>query len=155
VREGESSGLLTHLGTGTCVSLSGPVPPPLSQWLWDVFPTSSTTQTRCHSDLDARPALEEAALLIELSMVEQRNLAVREVLDSGATITQVATQYGVDRRTLHRWLTCYANGGLETMADRSSRPESSPTQMIPHIVARERFAREVIPLVRREVTESY
>lgn len=69
-----------------------------------------------------RPVLEEAAMLTELSMVEQRYLAVREALDSGATIVQVATQsqYGVDRRTLHRWLTRYANGGLEALADRSS-----------------------------------
>jgi transposase InsO family protein len=79
---------------------------------------------------------EEAAMLIELSMVEQRYLAVREVLDSGATVTQVAAQYGVDRRTLHRWLTRYANGGLEALADRSSRPDSSPTQTNPHIEAR-------------------
>jgi transposase len=79
---------------------------------------------------------EEAAMLIELSMVEQRYLAVREVLDTGATITQVAAQYGVDRRTLHRWLTRYANGGLEALADRSSRPDTSPSQMDPHIEAR-------------------
>jgi hypothetical protein len=39
---------------------------------------------------------EEVAKLIELFMVEQRYLAVREVLDFGATITQVAVQYGVD-----------------------------------------------------------
>ncbi len=58
-------------------------------------------------------------MLTELSMVEQRYLAVREALDSGATIVQVAAQYGVDRRTLHRWLTRYANGGLEALADRS------------------------------------
>ena len=75
-------------------------------------------------------------MLIELSMVEQRYLAVREVLDTGATIVQVATQYGVDRRTLHRWLVRYANGGLEALADRSSRPDTSPTQMDPRIEAR-------------------
>jgi transposase InsO family protein len=75
-------------------------------------------------------------MLIELSMVEQRYLAVREVLDTGATITQVATQYGVDRRTLHRWLTRYADGGLEALADRSSRPDTSPSQMDPKIEAR-------------------
>ena len=74
-------------------------------------------------------------MLSELSMVEQRYLAVREALDSGATIVQVAAQYGVDRRTLHRWLTRYANGGLEALADRSSRPDTSPTQMDPRIEA--------------------
>jgi transposase-like protein len=43
-------------------------------------------------------------------------LAVREALDSGVAIVQVAAQYGVDRRTLHRWLIRYANGGLEALA---------------------------------------
>jgi transposase-like protein len=34
-------------------------------------------------------------VLVELSMVEQRYLAVREVLDTGASVTDVATRYGV------------------------------------------------------------
>jgi transposase len=75
-------------------------------------------------------------MLIELSMVEQRYQAVREVLDTGAPITQVAANYGVDRRTLHRWITRYANGGLEALADRSTRPDSSPHQMAARIEAR-------------------
>jgi transposase-like protein len=33
-------------------------------------------------------------MLGELSVVEQRYLAVREVLDSGATVTDVALRYG-------------------------------------------------------------
>lgn len=37
-------------------------------------------------------------MLTELSVVEQRHLAVREALD-GARITDVAIRYGVDRRT--------------------------------------------------------
>lgn len=36
-------------------------------------------------------------MLAELTMVEQRYLAVREVLDSGAKIIDVAVRYGVDR----------------------------------------------------------
>ena len=59
-------------------------------------------------------------MLVELSMVEQRHEAVREVLDSGASITDVTTRYGVDRRTLHRWLLRYAKHGLAALADRSS-----------------------------------
>jgi transposase InsO family protein len=75
-------------------------------------------------------------MLIELPVVEQRYLAVRDVLDTGATIVEVARQYGVDRRTLHRWISRYANGGLEALATRSSRPDTSPTQMAPQIEAR-------------------
>ncbi len=75
-------------------------------------------------------------MLWELSMVEQRYQAVREVLDTGATITDVARRYGVDRRTLHRWLTRYADGGLGSLADRSHRPGRSPLQMPPQVEAR-------------------
>src|SRR5919106_2214050 len=74
-------------------------------------------------------------MLVELSMVEQRYDAVREVLD-GATVKDVATRYGVDRRTLHRWLVRYANEGLAALADKSSRPDRCPHQMAPEIEAR-------------------
>ena len=70
-----------------------------------------------------------------LSVVEQRYLAVREVLDSGATVTDVAVRYGVDRRTVHRWLVRYANGGLAALADRSSRPDRCPHQISPEVEA--------------------
>ncbi len=63
-------------------------------------------------------------MLVELSMVEQRYDAVREVLD-GATVSDVATRYGVDRRTLHRWLVRYATEGLAALTDRSSKPDRS------------------------------
>ena len=58
-------------------------------------------------------------MLGELSVVEQRYPAVREVLDSGATFTDVAVRYGVDWRTVHRWLVRYATEGLAGMVDRS------------------------------------
>jgi transposase-like protein len=75
-------------------------------------------------------------MLQELSMVEQRYLAVREVLDAGASIADVATRYGVNRRTLHRWLLRYAAGGLEALADRSSKPDRCPHQIDPAVEAR-------------------
>jgi transposase len=75
-------------------------------------------------------------MLAELSVVEQRYLAVREVLDSGAKITDVATRYGVDRRTVHRWVVRYANHGLDALSDRSSKPDRCPHQIAPEIEAR-------------------
>src|ERR1700689_2672326 len=74
--------------------------------------------------------------LVELSMLEQRYLAVREVLDTGATVTDVATRHGVDRRTLHRWLLRYANEGMAALADKSSKPDSCPHQLSAVIEAR-------------------
>lgn len=74
--------------------------------------------------------------LVELSMVEQRYLAVREVLDTGASVTDVATRHGVDRRTLHRWLVRYANEGVSGLSDKSSKPDTCPHQLAPAIEAR-------------------
>jgi transposase InsO family protein len=48
----------------------------------------------------------------------------------------VATRYGVNRRTLHRWLLRYAAGGLEALADRSSKPDRCPHQIDPAVEAR-------------------
>jgi len=75
-------------------------------------------------------------MLVELSVVEHRYLAVREALDTGAAITDVARRYGVDRRTVHRWLLRYATGGLSALADRSSKPDRCPHQISPELDAR-------------------
>ena len=56
--------------------------------------------------------------LVDLSMVEQRYDAVKEVLD-GATVKDTTIRFGIDRRTLHRWLVRYANDGLGALADKS------------------------------------
>jgi transposase InsO family protein len=74
-------------------------------------------------------------MLMELSVVEQRYLAVREALE-GASITDVATRYGIDRRTVHRWLVRYATEGLGALADRSSRPDRCPHQTPPEVESR-------------------
>src|SRR3989454_1410890 len=74
-------------------------------------------------------------MLREHSVVEQRYLAVREALD-GARITDAATRYGIDRRTVHRWLVRYATEGLGALADRSSRPDRCPHQTAPEVEAR-------------------
>jgi transposase InsO family protein len=76
-------------------------------------------------------------VLVELGVVEQRYRAVLEVLDEGASVTDVARRYGVARQTVHGWLRRYANdGGLGGLADKSSRPESCPHQMRPAVEAR-------------------
>jgi transposase InsO family protein len=83
--------------------------------------------------------------LVELSMLEQRYLAVREVLDTGATVTDVATRHGVDRRTLHRWLLRYANDGIGALAEKSSKPDRCPHQISPVVEARIISMRTVHP----------
>jgi transposase InsO family protein len=80
-------------------------------------------------------AEEDAVPLVDLSMVEQRYDAVREVLD-GASVKDTAIRYGIDRRTLHRWLVRYATEGLGALADKSSKPDRCPHQMAPEIEAK-------------------
>jgi transposase InsO family protein len=84
----------------------------------------------------ARAAKEvRSVVLVELGLVEQRHRAVLEVLD-GAKITDVAVLYGVSRKTVHKWLRRYGAEGLRGLADRSSKPESCPHQMLPGVEAR-------------------
>jgi transposase InsO family protein len=75
-------------------------------------------------------------VLVELNVVEQRCQAVLEVLNDGASVTDVARRHGVARQTVHGWLRRYASDGLGGLADHSSRPLSCPHQMPPEVEAR-------------------
>jgi transposase InsO family protein len=75
-------------------------------------------------------------VLVELGLVEQRYRAVLEVLNDGATVTDVARRYGVVRQTVQGWLRKYAEHGLADLADGSSRPATCPHQMSPELEAR-------------------
>jgi transposase len=85
-------------------------------------------------------------VLVELGVVEQRYRAVLEVLDEGASVTDVARRYGIARQTVHEWLRRYANhGGLGGLVDKSSRPETCPHQMPPQVEARVLWIRRAHP----------
>jgi len=75
-------------------------------------------------------------VLVELGLVEQRYQAVLEVVNDGATVTDVARRNGVSRQTVHEWLVRYANHGMAGLVDRSSKPTSCPHQMDPAAEAR-------------------
>lgn len=62
-------------------------------------------------------------------MTEQRYKAVQGVLADGRTVSDVAGQWSVSRRTMHRWLARYESDGLEGLGDRSHRPVHCPHQM--------------------------
>src|SRR5579875_2695215 len=59
----------------------------------------------------------EPGVLVELGVVEQRYRAVLEVLEEGASVTEVARRHGVVRQTVHEWLARYAADGLAGLAD--------------------------------------
>lgn len=74
--------------------------------------------------------------ITDLSMVEQRHKAVLEVLEHEAKIVDVALRFGIDRKTLYRWITRYEKGGLGALADKSRKPKRCPHQMSPEVEAR-------------------
>ena len=65
----------------------------------------------------------------EMSVSEQRYKAVQAVIAAGRTVGEVASEWGVSRQTVHRWLARYEDEGLEGLGNRSSRPASCPHQM--------------------------
>ena len=72
----------------------------------------------------------------ELSVAEQRYLAVLAVIEVGLSVTEAAAKVGVSRQTLHAWLWRYADAGLEGLVDRSHRPRWCPHQMSAVVEAR-------------------
>ena len=64
-----------------------------------------------------------------MSVAEQRYQAVLAVVGEGRTVSEVAVQWRVDRRTVHRWLARYEAGGLEGLGERSHKPTNCPHQM--------------------------
>jgi transposase len=69
------------------------------------------------------------ARMRDMSVTEQRYQAVLDVIGEGRTVMEVASQWGVSRRTVERWLARYEAQGLEGLPDRSHRPERCPHQM--------------------------
>jgi transposase InsO family protein len=68
-------------------------------------------------------------------VTEQRYKAVLAVIGDGRTVSEVAADWGVSRRTMHRWLVRYEGDGLEGLNNRSHRPAQSPHQMPPAVEA--------------------
>jgi transposase InsO family protein len=70
-----------------------------------------------------------------MSVTEQRYKAVLAVIADGRTVGEVAADWSVSARTMHRWLTRYEGEGLEGLGDRSHRPAHCPHQMAATIEA--------------------
>src|SRR5216683_5639574 len=71
----------------------------------------------------------------EMSVTEQRYKAVLAVIGDGRTVSEVSRDWGVSRRTMHRWLGRYEGDGLEGLNNRSHRPAHNPHQMPPAVEA--------------------
>jgi transposase InsO family protein len=73
--------------------------------------------------------------LVALSVVERRYRAVMAVLN-GAMVSEVAAEVGASRQSVHAWVARYRAAGLAGLADRSSRPRSSPNRPSSAVEAR-------------------
>src|SRR5438128_6639726 len=71
----------------------------------------------------------------EMSVTEQRYKAVLAVIGDGRTVEEVARDWGISRRTMHRWLARYEGDGLEGLNNRSHRPVHCPHQTSPAVEA--------------------
>ena len=68
-------------------------------------------------------------------MTEQRYKAVLAVIGNGRTVDEVARDWGISRRTMHRWLAPYEGDGLKGLNNRSHRPAHCPHQTSPAVEA--------------------
>src|SRR5438093_7069695 len=62
----------------------------------------------------------------ETSPMEQRLEFVRECETELFTMTELAAQYGISRKTGYKWLAQYHAEGALGLCDRSRRPHHSP-----------------------------
>lgn len=70
----------------------------------------------------------------ETSPMEQRLEFVREYATELFTMTELAVQYGISRKTGYKWLERYATDGAPGLSDRSRRPRESPHATAPALV---------------------
>jgi putative transposase len=71
----------------------------------------------------------------ETAPMEQRLEFVREFETELFTMTELAAQYGISRKTGYKWLERYDAAGALGLADRSRRPRASPHATDPELLA--------------------
>jgi putative transposase len=79
----------------------------------------------------------------ERSAMEEREAFVAEYLTDLWTMTELCAVYGISRKTGHKWVARYEDGGRRSLADQSRRPHGHP-----HTIP-ERLAHRVLAVRRR------
>ena len=70
----------------------------------------------------------------ETSPMEQRLEFIREYETELFTLTELAAQYGVSRKTAYKWLERYKTDGASGLIDHSRRPRVTPNATDPELV---------------------
>ena len=68
------------------------------------------------------------------SPMEQRLEFVREYATGWFTMTELAAQYAISRKTGYKWVAAHAAGGAPALQDRSRRPHTSAQAIAPELV---------------------
>jgi putative transposase len=73
----------------------------------------------------------------ESGPMDQRLQLVQEYRSGLFTMTELAEQYGISRKTGYKWVDRYAaaNASVVALMDRSRRPHASPRETEPAVVA--------------------
>ncbi len=64
----------------------------------------------------------------DVSLMSQREEFVGLARHEGSNVRQLCRRFGISAKTGYKWLTRYAAGGTEALADHSRRPQGSPRQ---------------------------
>lgn len=70
----------------------------------------------------------------EMLPMDQRMQFVTEFRTGLFTMTELAAQYGISRKTGYKWIDRYEAGGVGALSDHSRRPEYSPAATAPELV---------------------
>jgi putative transposase len=70
----------------------------------------------------------------ETSPMEQRLQFIREYETELLTMTELAAQYGISRKTGYKWLERFKADGIDGLRDHSRRPHTSPQATDPELV---------------------
>ena len=70
----------------------------------------------------------------EESPMTLRHQFVHDAQRRTTPIAELCAAYGISRKTGYKWLARYERGGTPALADRSRRPQTSPTAISPDLV---------------------
>jgi putative transposase len=95
----------------------------------------------------------------ERSSVELRVQFISEYRSALWSMTELAVQYGISRKTAYKWVARYESGGAAALLDQSRRPQTQPSATDPALVdallaVRRRHprwgAKKLLAMVRRQ-----
>jgi transposase InsO family protein len=70
-----------------------------------------------------------------VTVSEQRQRFIEDVLLNCYSVTELAERFSISRKTAHKWINRYEEGGQAGLEEQSRRPHNSPGQTDPAIVA--------------------